>query len=389
MTDQPDINLPDWLRHLRTVPEAESGIHYYTDEEIRAARAKFDEDGDGHLELYGKIHVPSEVDLRGQAVEVMTKCVKVGEGVEGGRFSVLNRIMRSDLSFRAEFWFDPSSPDGLLCSLNRDCPPHLWFPVGRTLESVTAALAIYFTDLPADPAEGPATYAARLRNAATTRAVPSEWHTARMLLGVVEEMREIENALVFRSAFCRSFDALATAGSGRRVGVTSFNTLNSFSRVVLEHHHWLEYAIGKNRTGSPVVAEITYPPAAHADLIRVYNNALDTDVPLDVPVDVVGALFGYPIKGLPRLHSALNQERDPGGITYVMGFLVATEGDDAALVAELQKFSTHASPQVRTKVARHAHIRQQDDLVRQMLDREQDPNVRQALEGMLAPPAAE
>ena len=210
------------------------------------------------------------------------------------------------------------------------------------------------------------------------------------MLGVVGEMREIENTLIFRNAFCRTFDSMATAlGNNERVPRTAFHTLNSFSRVSLEYHSWLQYDDGEGGTASPVVAEITYPPCPHADLIRVYNAAMDTDVPEGVPVDVLAALFGYPIKGLPRLHRAIGMNSQPEGITYVLGLVVATEGDDATLVARLRELAVHPSPRVRARVATHAHVREHDELVSEMLSREQDAGVREHLENILGPLAEE
>jgi hypothetical protein len=376
--------LPDWLLNLRSTPEAQSGIHWHTDEEVRELHSR-DREEDSHLDLYGRIATEHDGSLEEEANELLARVVPVGVAVTGGRFSARNQIMRTQSNFPAEFWFDPSSPDSLLCSLNAKCPPHFWVPVGQTLESIGSGLAIYYRDVPQEPAEGPAAYARRLRSGSAGRDVPTDWTTTRMLLGVIGDMREIENAMIFRSGFCRSFESLATANSDQIAPATTFHTVNSFSRISLEYHSWLSYSMGGEETGSPVVAEVTYPLASHANLIRRYNQALDTDFPLEIPVDVVAALFGYPVKGLPRLHGAMTPDDAPGNITFVMGFLAATEGDDAVLLARFQEFSTHPDPNVRARVGRYACVRQHPELAQQMASVEENASLKEYLQGLLQP----
>jgi hypothetical protein len=375
---------------LRATPTVGSGIRWYTDREVTRVRDKFDEGDDSHLQQYGQIASHTEENLRGDAARRMARCVKVGEGVEGSPFAVLCRVGLSGLTYPAEFWFDPDAHDTLFCSLNANCPPHLWFPVGRTLDSIATATAVYFTGRPADPPENPAQYAARIRQQSSGREVPDDWTTTRMLLGMVGDMAEEENRFIRRPAFCRGFDSIATGpDENRMVPLTVFHTLQTFSRIRLEYHRWLQYDDGEGGTISPVVAEIAYPACPHGDLIRVYNAAMDNDVPEDVPVDVLGALFGYPIKGLPRLYRVLDPMGQPGDITYTLGLLVATEGHNPTLQACLREFSTHASPQVRAKVVRHANITRNEELLRDMLEREQDPAVREMLVDILEPMAEE
>jgi hypothetical protein len=375
---------------LRAAPAAQSGIRWYTDREITRVRDKFDEKGDSHLQLYGQIASHTKQNLRGDAARRMPRCDKVGEAVEGGRFAVVSRVGLSELSYPAEFWFDPAVPDTLFCSLNANCPPHLWIPVGRTPTEIASALTVYFTGRPADPPESPAQYAARIRQQSPGREVPEDWTRTRMLLGMTSDMAEEENRFIRRPGFCRGFDSIATGpDESRMVPETVFHTVQSFSRIRLEYHRWLQYDDGEDGTISPVAASITHPLCPHADLIRVYNAAMDTDVPEDLPVDVLCALFGYPIKGLPRLHRAMHMKADPADITYIMGLLVAAEGDDAILVSRFREFATHPAPQVRLKVARHAHITRHDEILREMLEREQDPAVRETLVDILEPLAEE
>jgi hypothetical protein len=283
----------------------------------------------------------------------------------------------------AEFWFDPSAPDTLFCSLNASCPPHLWFPVGQTLESIAAATAVYFTGRPADPAETAIQYIRRVAQRSQGREVPDDWITTRFLLGLTSEMSDEENRFIGRPAFCRYFDAMATtAGEDRIVPETVFHTLQSFSRVRLEYHSWLRYSIGEDETASPIVAEITYPACPHGDLIRVYNEAMDTDVPEKLPVDVLAALFGYPIKGLPRMYRVLDECVDPADITYNMGLIVVTEGHDPTLMACLRKYANHTAPRVRERVGRYANTVGHPELTREILAAEPEESVRQSLQSL-------
>jgi hypothetical protein len=106
-------------------------------------------------------------------------------------------------------------------------------------------------------------------------------------------------------------------------------------------------------------------------------------VPEDVPVDVLCALFGYPIKGLPRIYRVLDNCTDPPDITYNLGLAVATEGHDPTLMKCLRKFATHTAPRVRDRVGRYAHVIGHDELVREILATEKDSEVRQTLQSLL------
>ena len=301
-----------------------------------------------------------------------------------GGSSRLARSFGTILNHPAEFWFDSNSPDTLFCSLSDHCPPHLWIPVGQTLDSISAALAVYYAGQPADPAENAAQQAFRVRQQSRGREVPDDWVTSRVLLGMTGDMAGEENRFIFRSTFCRSFDAIATyEGDTRLVRNTIFHTLQTFSRVKLEWHTWLQYDDGDGGTISPIAAEITYMACNHGDLIKVYNAAKDTDVPEDIPVDVLAALFGYPIKGLPRIYSVIANVTDPPDITYNLGLAVAVEGHDPTLMSCLREFSTHPAPRVRDRVGRYAAITGHQDFVREMLAVEKDDAVRKTLQGLL------
>lgn len=366
------------------MPEAECGIRWLTGPEIARATREFDADTDDHLGLYDELHSYTATDLRGDAAKRIPGCMRMGVGAPGGRFVALARELGSVSEYPAEFWYDPAAPDGLFCSLNGDCPPHLWFPVGRTPESIVEATAAYFSGRPADPPETGGRYAARIRNRSPGREVPDDWVTTRVLLGLTTDISRDENRFTFRPAFCRNFDAIATGPEeDRNVPETVFHTLQSFSRVRIELHSWLRYAAGAGETASPMVAELTYPACGHGDLIGAYNAAKDTDVPLDVPVDVLAALFGYPIKGLPRFYRVMNPDSPPADITYTMGLIVATEGHDPTLMAFLREYARHSNPQVRARVGRYAHMTGHDELVREILSVERNSAARKELVGIL------
>jgi hypothetical protein len=158
----------------------------------------------------------------------MAGCVKVGVGAEGGRFVALARSMGTIFNYPAEFWFDPNAPDTLFCSLSDHCPPHLWVPVGQTLDSVAAALAVYYTGRPADPAETAVQYIRRIRARSRGREVPDDWVTSRVLLGMTDDMAKEENRFIHRPTFCRYFEAIATnTEDNRLVRETVFHTLQS------------------------------------------------------------------------------------------------------------------------------------------------------------------
>lgn len=376
------VAFPAWLEQLRTSEGSRSNIVWLADEEI--ARSKFDRDKDSHLRMYDDVYFYTEEDLRGDAAARVGRCVKVGVGADGGSLVAHARSFKTIFPRPAELWFDPSAPETLFCALNDSCPPHLWFPIGNTIDSILSSTAIYFTGRQADPAETPGQYAGRVRGQSKGREVPDGWITSRFLVGMVDEMRSVENRFIVRSGFCRSFDAIATFDEDDRiVRETVFHTLHSFSRVRLEFHSWLQYDDGEGGTISPIVAEVTYPAAAHAELIRDWNRSADMDVPENLPVDVLAALFGYPIKGLARMYRVLGECTVPGDITYNMGLLVATEGHDPTLVACLRKYATHPAPRVRDRVGRYAHRIGHPELTREILAVEPDENVRQALRGLL------
>src|SRR5215510_10854944 len=94
---------PNWLAQLRVAPEAQTGIRWFTDKQIAKARDEFDEETDGHLKLYGTIASYTDENLEGDAAERLARCVKVGEGVEGGRFSVASGgFAGAGLNYQAE-----------------------------------------------------------------------------------------------------------------------------------------------------------------------------------------------------------------------------------------------------------------------------------------------
>lgn len=372
------FTLPDWFQQLQAAtPTEQSGILWRT--EAASTTPK------GIKKQVAEYKDNLNEEQLDQAAAFLQHATQVGVGVPGGPFSVQPRAGLA-VSFAPQFWIDHDAPDQLLCALNKACPPLLWFPVGQTLAAIRSTLAVYFPGRPPDPAVPSLAQMVRLRQEYPRPEWPTEWVTVRLLFGLVEDMANVENSFVFLSEFCRDFNAQATAETmtHKPVAITAFNTVNSYAEIILEQHQWLTYSLDDEESeGHPVVAQITYPPAGQAAVVTAFNGDADTDFPADVPVDVLGALLRFPIKDLARLRLSLDEAEDPVDITYVMGLLVAVDNDNDTLIPALRPYMTHASPQVRAKVARYAHVRAHDDLVREMLAVEQDPEAQTTMHALL------
>lgn len=253
----------------------------------------------------------------------------------------------------------------LFLSLNVVAPPELWVEVPADRDGVANAVRAL---RPADDAPEKA---------------------FRFFIGLlprfVEDFMSIENRLTI-DPYCEGLPNLlgsAAPNDGRTdcfddpLHVSQFETLLSTSRItVTALHAMLEQ-------GSIGIGTVEYRPAPHADVVRAWNAAKKSDWPLDVPLDVLGAMDFATGASLSTIEGWISDPAQASFATIVAGVLltapgpaVASESEVAALLA---RHATNADRDVRRAVGYLCAmfgIREQLD---RMIAEENDPDVREAL----------
>jgi hypothetical protein len=103
--------------------------------------------------------------------------------------------------------------------------------------------------------------------------------------------------------------------------------------------------------GDLLLADIRYRPAGHTAAIELVNAELGLDLPLDVPVDAVGAILGFPFVQSFHVEETMRRESgDPGQLAGLIGLLGALLEGDLLAGLRLRELAHHRSPIVRAAV---------------------------------------
>lgn len=157
-------------------------------------------------------------------------------------------------------------------------------------------------------------------------------------------------------------------------------TRHSRSYLTIEVHG----SVHGSDTGDDIyVAEVRYRPSPHTWAVKAMNTMFGCDYPIDLPVDVVGALMGFQFAGAGDFEAELAKATDPEQIAGLLYVVSALRHDDLGAFALLRKCLEHPSPVVRGTVADIAMAYNYEVLLEEMTLREPDAELQAELQEVL------
>jgi len=154
------------------------------------------------------------------------------------------------------------------------------------------------------------------------------------------------------------------AGTADPLHVSQFETLRSKSRIAVTALHELM------DQGSLVIGTVEYRPASHEKIVAAWNADQSSDWPLDIPLDVIGAVGFSNGSSLDRVERWLGGDED--GLPAPFALLVGTAlinapgpaaGEPSDVEAFLRRHAQHADPDVRGMVGELARMFELETLV--------------------------
>jgi hypothetical protein len=343
---------PAWLRELARDPAvARLGIRWLDrgqrDEATNGIRGRYGDE----LPL-GVLHTDATLNACRRLVadvEVVATGPQLGGEVEG-------------TGDDAVWLLDPKRPDGLLLALSEEFPPLLWLEAGRTLADLRTTLAEFWPG--SAPAPTRLTLRRRVRGFLCRRGdevlpnpysgEPDEadfhafsrhfvfspfvrahgWGSSQLDDPWPSDLSEVSSLAMIR------FGRQMLAQHAERVPSETYRTRYSRAYLGIQAH-----------PGDLLLAEIRYQPARHQVAIELVNAELGLDLPLDVPVDAVGAVFGFPFVQAGQVEAALAERaEDPGRMAGLVGVLGALLEGDLLASLRLRQLAHHHSAVVRAAV---------------------------------------
>jgi tetratricopeptide (TPR) repeat protein len=125
-------------------------------------------------------------------------------------------------------------------------------------------------------------------------------------------------------------------------GISTFTmrTVASRSQISTEYH-----------PGGCYVWEIRYHPNPWPEVVDSFNARLDVSFPNSLPVDVVGALYGFEFSPLAQLWQLMEAESEPSALAGWIDLLAATGHNDLRTAYRLRRHLSHPALPVRAALA--------------------------------------
>ena len=159
-----------------------------------------------------------------------------------------------------------------------------------------------------------------------------------------------------------------------RVPSMTWRTLHSRSHLSFEvHMRGLVYAAVRYRPSPPT----------HRAVLRRFNENYRSCFPLDMPLDVVGALAGFQFATEETLEPFLTEPRDTIELATGLRVFAGLWCGDLRRVHRLREFADHTDPGVRLELARAANWYGYRFLLEEIALAETDPEMVANLEGLI------
>jgi hypothetical protein len=167
------------------------------------------------------------------------------------------------------------------------------------------------------------------------------------------------------------------------VHVSQFETVLSHSRIAISAlHQMLDQ-------GSIVIGTLEYRPAPHEEVVRAWNEAHGSDWPLDVPLDVLGAVGfsnGSSLATVERWLTEGGEGLPPPFAALVGAALLTAPGPAVADEATIERFlrghMKHPDPDTRGVIGQLSAMFELSSLFEAMVSSETDPRVREGLSAL-------
>ncbi len=264
-------------------------------------------------------------------------------------------------------WYvDSRSPDRLLFAPAGDAPSFLWIPTEGTLDGIASALSGYYPDPWPTRADLPAV----ARGFMGYREHIGVQHPlyAGHLPATRENLANYFNAVMFvqpgwwgnsclDDPYPRGADTSLPLGGMPRLGLDlqwigetakeqqpgvpsmTWRTAQSRSYLSIEGHR-----------GELFVANVCYRPSNHPHVVEAMDAEFGCTFPLDLPVDVIGALLGFDFSTLDMWEGRLAEETNTPDIVGQLEIALALAFGDLDGVDRLRPHMAHDDPATRAYV---------------------------------------
>ena len=319
-------SFPEWLPRLAADPaSAELGLAWLSEEQGRERAQRI-------ADLYageGSQVIPLPAPMLAAARKMLAEKEVIAIGPK-----MPMRV--SEEAIESLLIIDRSRPDEVLIALSRDYAPFLWVPAGTTVESIRAALSVYF------PKEDPTR--ARLHRIAryfigNERMLDANIHdienhyvtspfTAELSWGSASTEDPWPTRIATDDQI-RSFtnDVLQSARQDDdSVYSTSFRLQHSRAILTIEDHAGL------------FVIEVRYTPSPNRDVVVGVNRRFDLAFPSDMPVDGVAALLGLSLQTEAMLRETLADHELAADHDLVLHALAALKSGDLTVGQDFNPF---------------------------------------------------
>ena len=131
---------------------------------------------------------------------------------------------------------------------------------------------------------------------------------------------------------------------GRELRAQQEGGVCRFTRRTLFSGSQVAYELHDKRV---MIADVRYRPAPHGDIVGAFNARFETTYPLDLPLDVVGALYGFAFVTAGEVAQRIADGPAPGQLAALLRASAAIENDGLAAIELLRRFLDHESVAVR------------------------------------------
>lgn len=288
---------------------------------------------------------------------------------------------------RVHWYVDADEPELLWCSLDRSYSAWLWVPIEPTPQAVAEVLSH----------SHPRTPLTRLDMSATARGFLGFRND--LLIPQVETdgmvpfngadldtyftgVKYLDDGSWASNRFDDPYDDDSVAGSQRRARTQRLGRIPSKSWRTLHSRSYLSIEV---HSRAVVCAKAQYRPSprSHRTVVSRLNTEAETDFPIDLPLDVVGALSGFQFARerdlIHNLTSPENNEQLASGIQI----FAALWCGDLRESYRLRDYAAHEDADVRLATAQVANWYGYRFLLEEMALSETDPGLRESLEGLI------
>lgn len=311
---------------------------------------------------------------------------RAGRFLVGTGPSVTARLM----GFEQDVHWYADEKGGLWCALAGYYPAWLWVEVAPTADGLREVLSTTFprrdlfrTGLPAS-ARGflGYTHDVEVPNVYSGEFTEINGHDLdRYFLMVAYTMqgawgsRYVDDPLRTDIGFVKPLEMMGVSRGSLtqrlgRVPSMTWRTMQSQSYLSVEIH-----------TREVVCAAVRYEPApaSHRATVERLNAEFDTAYPVDLPLDVIGALTGFTWGTEETLAHNLAPDVPAGQVGEMVRVMYALRHDDLGAVARLREFARHPESEVRDATVRAAAWYGHHFLLYEALAAETDPQRRAAV----------